>query len=184
MDEHFLLAVLTLDATLRVATPLILCAMAGLISERSGIIDISLEGKMLGAAFAAAAVAHVSGSEWVGLLAAIATGMMLALVHGFACITHNGSQVVSGVAINILMSGLTVTLGIAWFAQGGQTPGLVEAERFRPLTWPGVEALADIPILGTVYVELLSGHNVLVYAALVMVPSTWWLLYRTRFGLR
>ncbi len=184
MDEWFLLAVLTLDATLRVATPLILCAMAGLISERSGIIDISLEGKMLGAAFAAGAVAHVSGSEWVGLLVAMGTGAMLALLHGFACITHNGSQVVSGVAINILMSGLTVTLGIAWFAQGGQTPGLVEAERFRPLIWPGVEAMGGVPILGTIYVELVSGHNILVYAALALVPATWWLIYRTRFGLR
>lgn len=184
MDEYFLLAVLTLDATLRVATPLILCAMAGLISERSGIIDISLEGKMLGAAFAAAAVAHVSGSEWVGLLAAVLTGAMLSLVHGFACITHNGSQVVSGVAVNILMSGLTVTLGIAWFAQGGQTPGLGEAERFRPLLWPGTEALREVPILGTLYRELLSGHNLLVYFALAAVPLVWWGLYRTRFGLR
>ncbi len=184
MEADFLLAVLTLDATLRVATPLILCAMAGLISERSGIIDISLEGKMLGAAFAAAAAAHLSGSEWVGLLAAILTGLMLALVHGFACITHNGNQVVSGVAINILMSGLTVTLGIAWFAQGGQTPSLSDAERFRPLVWPGVEAIRDLPILGTLYVELASGHNILVYVALLMVPATWWLVYRSRFGLR
>ncbi|MDP6706566.1 MAG: ABC transporter permease [Alphaproteobacteria bacterium] len=184
MDDAFLLSVLTLDATLRVATPLVLCAMAGLLSERSGIIDISLEGKMLGAAFAAAAVAAVSGSAWLGLAAAALTGIALALVHGFACITHNGNQVVSGVAINILMSGMTVTLGIAWFAQGGQTPSLPPEARFTPLVWPGAEALRQVPILGTIYAELLSGHNLLVYVAFMGVPLTWWLVYRTRFGLR
>jgi simple sugar transport system permease protein len=143
MDEWFLISVLALDATLRVATPLVLCAMAGLMSERSGIIDISLEGKMLGAAFAAASVAAVTGSAWLGLAAAIGVGCMLALLHGFASITHNGSQVVSGVAINILMSGLTVTLGIAWFAQGGQTPALNDEARFRPLLWPRTDLMAE-----------------------------------------
>jgi len=184
MDDYFLLAVLTLDATVRVSAPLVLCATAGLVSERSGIIDISLEGKMLGAAFAAAAAAAVTGSAWIGLTAALATGLMLALLHGFACITHNGNQVVSGVAINILMSGLTVTLGIAWFAQGGQTPTLPAEARFRPLTWPGAELIGEVPVLGTLYVELLSGHNLLVYLAFLTVPLTWWLVYRTRFGLR
>ena len=184
MDEWFLISVLALDATLRVATPLVLCAMAGLMSERSGIIDISLEGKMLGAAFAAASVAAVTGSAWLGLAAAIGVGCMLALLHGFASITHNGSQVVSGVAINILMSGLTVTLGIAWFAQGGQTPSLNDEARFRPLLWPGIDLMAEVPILGTLYIELLSGHNLLVYVAFLAVPLTWWIVYRTRFGLR
>ena len=184
MDDYFLLAVLTLDATVRVSAPLVLCATAGLVSERSGIIDISLEGKMLGAAFAAAAAAAVTGSAWIGLTAALATGLMLALLHGCACITHNGNQVVSGVAINILMSGLTVTLGIAWFAQGGQTPTLPAEARFRPLTWPGAELIGEVPVLGTLYVELLSGHNLLVYLAFLTVPLTWWLVYRTRFGLR
>jgi simple sugar transport system permease protein len=184
MGDGYLMVLLTFDATLRMATPLILCAMAGLLSERSGIIDISLEGKMLGSAFAAAAVAYVSGSAWVGLAAAIATGAALALLHGFACITHRGNQVVSGVAINILMSGLTVTLGLAWFSQGGQTPSLPNTARFISLTWPGVDVVGQIPIIGTLYVELLSGHNLLVYVALAAVPATWWLIYRTRFGLR
>ena len=109
-----------LDATLRVSTPLILAAMAGLFSERSGIVDISLEGKMLAAAFGAGAVAAVTGSAWLALGTGILVGVALGLVHGFACITHRGNQVVSGLAINILASGLTVVLGIAWFSQGGQ----------------------------------------------------------------
>jgi len=110
------------DATLRVSATLVFCAMAGLFSERSGIIDISLEGKMLAAAFAAGSVAALTGSAWLGLLAAIGASVFLALVHGFACITHRGNQVVSGLAINVLASGLTIVLGIAWFSQGGQWP--------------------------------------------------------------
>ncbi|KLN61515.1 sugar ABC transporter permease [Kiloniella spongiae] len=180
----FLLLLSTLDSTLRVSAPLVLCAMAGIFSERSGIIDISLEGKLLAAAFAAAAVAAVSGSAFVGLGAAIVTSVLMALLHGFACITHRGNQVVSGLAINILASGLTVTLGGAWFHKGGQTPTLSGDARFSPISLPGSDFLAEIPFLGTIYVELISGHNLLVYIAFLAVPITWWVLYKTRFGLR
>ena len=101
-----MVAVLMVDATLRVATPLVLAALAGLFSERSGIVDIGLEGKMLAAAFAAAAVAAASGSAWLGLLAGIACSMSFALVHAYACVTHHGDQVVSGMALNIVAAGL------------------------------------------------------------------------------
>jgi len=184
MNEGFLLAILTFDSTVRLAVPLIFAALAGLFAERSGVIDIGLEGKMLAAAFAAAAAAGVSGSAWVGLLAAIGTSFALAMLHGFACITHRGNQVVSGLAINIMAAGLTVTLGVAWFKQGGHTPPLPPAGRFAELVWPGVEALSAVPVLGTVYKELISGHNLLVYLALLVVPAAWWVIYRTRFGLR
>ncbi|MCG8690593.1 MAG: ABC transporter permease [Minwuiales bacterium] len=182
--EGFGLFILILDATLRVSTPLMLAALAGLFSERSGIVDIGLEGKMLGAAFAAAAAAYATGSPIVGLAAGVVASMLLALLHGFACITHNGNQVVSGVAINILAAGLSVILGIAWFAQGGQTPQLPEAARFTPLVWPGADLVAGVPLLGPIYAELISGHNLIVYLAVLAVPATWWVLYRTRFGLR
>ncbi|MEO1316332.1 MAG: ABC transporter permease, partial [Pseudomonadota bacterium] len=126
--------VLLLDSALRLGTPLILCAMAGLVSERAGIIDIGLEGKLLAGAFAAAAVASLTGSAWAGLGAALLASALMALLHGFACITHRGEQIISGVAINILASGLTVVVGIALFRQGGQTPSLGAAERFGPIT--------------------------------------------------
>jgi simple sugar transport system permease protein len=173
-----------LDATLRVSTPLILAAMAGLFSERSGIIDISLEGKMLAAAFAAGALAAVSGSAWPGLFAGIFVGVALGLLHGFACITHRGNQVVSGLAINILASGLTVVLGIAWFSQGGQTPALASEARFMPINLPFAESAASIPVIGQFYSDVISGHNLLVYVAWAAVFFTWWVVYRTRFGLR
>ena len=182
--ESLTLFVLVLDSTLRLSAPLMLAALAGLFSERSGIIDIGLEGKMLGAAFAAAATAAITGSPWAGLAAGIAASVLLALVHGYACITHRGNQVVSGVALNILVSGLSAVLGIAWFAQGGRTPQLSAEARFLPLEWPGAAALREVPVVGSLYGELLSGHNLIVYLAFLAVPAVVFALYRTRFGLR
>ena len=176
--------VLILDSAVRLATPLLFACLAGLFSERSGIFDIGLEGKMLGAAFAAGAAAALTGSAWLGLLVAILVSVLLALIHGFASITQRGNQIVSGVAINFLAAGLTALLGQAWFHQGGRTPQLLGDARFKSLTLPGAEAVAGVPVLGPLYSELISGHNLLVYVAAAAVPLTWWVVYRTRFGLR
>ncbi|PWI35252.1 sugar ABC transporter permease [Vibrio albus] len=176
--------ILMLDATIRVATPLILASLAGMFSERSGVVNIALEGKLLAAAFAGAAVAHITGSAWLGLLAGIAISVLLSLLHGFASITHRGDQVVSGMAINILATGLTITLGRYWFHQGGQTPALSGDARFAPIHLPGADALADTPVIGLLYSELISGHSILEYAAFMIVPLAWFIMFRTRFGLR
>src|SRR5207244_274903 len=135
--------------------------LAGLVAERSGIVDIGLEGKMLAAAFGAAATAAVTGSAWAGLGAGVAASVLVSLVHGFACITHNGNQVVSGMALNITLSGLTAALGYAWFHEGGQTPLLGPGARFAPIELPGAAALARGPGVGTAYREVVSGHNLL-----------------------
>jgi general nucleoside transport system permease protein len=182
--EAFAIVVLTLSATLRVATPLILCAMAGLFSERSGIIDISLEGKMLASAFAAATVAAFSQSAWLALAAAIATAAAFSLLHGYASIAQKGNQVVSGIALNILASGLTAVLGNAWFHRGGQTPNLPAVARFMAIDLPGAAHVRDLPVIGPLYCQLIGGHNLIVYAALVAVPLTHWVVTDTRFGLR
>ncbi len=173
-----------LAATLRLATPLILAALAGLFAERAGIVEIGLEGKMLAAAFAAASAAAVTGSAWLGLLAGIAASVLVALLHGWACITHHGNQVVTGLAINILVAGLTPTLGVAWFGRGGQTPMLDHDARFTGIALPLAETLAPVPLLGPLYGGLISGHNMLTYLALAAIPATAWVVYRTRFGLR
>ena len=174
-----------LDSTIRVAVPLVLAALAGLFAERSGVVDIGLEGKMLGAAFAAATIAAITGSAWLGLLMGMFIAILLALIHGLASITYNGNQVVSGMALNILVAGLAPVLGNAWFGKGGQTPLLVdEGARFAPITLPGAEALRGVPVLGPIYAEIISGHNILVYIAAAIVPLTAWVVYRTRFGLR
>ena len=182
--DAYLLVILLLDSTLRVATPLILAALAGLFAERSGVVDIGLEGKMLAAAFASATVASFAGSPWLGLAAGILVSVCFAVVHGFACVTHHGNQVVSGVAINTLIAGITPVLGNAWFRRGGQTPTLDSESRFTAVHLPFADAVADVPIIGPLYSELLSGHNIIVYAALGAVPLTAWIVFRTRFGLR
>jgi len=173
-----------LDLTVRSAVPLLLACLAGLYSERSGIVDIGLEGKMLGGAFAAAAAAAMTGSAWLGLAAGILVAIALSLIHGFASITNKGNQIVSGVAINFIAAGLSALLGQAWFKQGGRTPQLQAEQRFNPLELPLADTLYNIPVLGPVYRDLISGHNLIAYFAFAMVPFTWWVLFRTRFGLR
>lgn len=182
MDYAILLQIL--DSTIRLATPLLLACLAGLYSERAGVFDIGLEGKMLMAAMASAAVAFLTGSVWVGLLAGIAASLVLAGIHGLASITFRGNQLIAGVALNFLASGITVLIAQRLFGQGGRTPPLEGAARFEPLTLPFAETLRGVPILGPLYAEVISGHSILVYAAVALVPLSWWVLYRTRFGLR
>ncbi len=180
----FLTILQILDSTVRLATPLLLACLAGLFSERAGIFDIGLEGKMLAAAFFSAATAALTGSVWLGLLAGIVSSMIFAGIHGLASITFRGNQLISGVAINFLASGLTVLIAQDWFQQGGRTPSLSGPERFGPIELPFAEALQDVPIFGPIYAELISGHTILVYVALAAVPLSWYILFRSRFGLR
>ena len=168
-----------LDSTIRLATPLLFACLAGLYSERSGVFDIGLEGKMLVAAFAAAAASYATGNVWMGVLAGIGASVLFAAIHGLASITFRGNQLISGVAINFLASGLTVVLGTSWFKLGGQSPPLKGGMRFTDAPLMGLLGLPDNP-----WVNLIFGHSVLVYVALAMVPLTWWILFRTRFGLR
>jgi ABC-type uncharacterized transport system permease subunit len=144
-------------STIRLATPLILAALGGLFSERSGVINIALEGLMLAGAFTAAAGTHYSGNPWLGLLAGIAAGVTVAAVHAVASIRFKADQVVSGTAINILMIGIPAFIGGALFASTGSTPQIPK-EQLMPI----------VPII----------------IALVLVFVTWYVLYRTPFGLR
>lgn len=182
MDEALIGGLLA--STLRVSTPLILCALAAVLSERSGVIDLGLEGKMLLSAFAAGAVGAFTGSLPLALLAALLVGVALSMVHGYVCVSHTGDQVVLGMALSMIAAGLSIVLGIAWFKQGGQTPPLPDAVRLTPLFTGLSASLQGVPLLGPVLGAGLLGHNGLVYAALALVPGVWWLLYRTRIGLR
>jgi simple sugar transport system permease protein len=182
MDEVFIGTLVA--STLRVSVPLILCALAGVLCERSGVIDLGLEGKMLLTAFATAAVGVASGSLGLALLAALAVGVALSMVHGYACVSHRGDQVVLGMAITMTAAGLSVVLGIAWFAQGGQTPPVPEAVRLSRWFVGAGEVVAQIPLIGPTLSLAFFGHNLMVYGALLLVVGVWWLLYRTRFGLR
>lgn len=180
----FLTLLQVLDSSVRLAIPLLLACLAGLYSERAGIFDIGLEGKMLAAAFAAAAFAAITGNVWIGLLAGIGASLILSAIHGIASITFRGNQLISGVAINMLAAGMTVLIAQDWFKQGGRTPSLMGEGRLNPITLPFADMFESIPYFGPTYKELISGHSALVYVAVALVPLTWWVLFRTRFGLR
>jgi simple sugar transport system permease protein len=144
-------------STIRLSTPLILAALGGLFSERSGVINIALEGMMLAGAFTAAAVTHAAGNPFVGLLAGMAAGLVIAAIHAVACIRYRADQVVSGTAINILMLGMPPFLSGAFFLSSGATPQI-----------PKNQLIPWTPII----------------IAFVLVPLTWYVLYKTPFGLR
>ena len=184
---EFLTLLQVLDSSLRLATPLLLVCLAGLFSERAGIFDIGLEGKLLAAAFVSAAFASLTGSVWLGLSAGILASIMLSLLHGLASITLRGDQIISGVAINFLAAGLTVVVAQDLFGQGGRTPPLKSGGRFEPINFPGSTSSKEINDAGPLmqfYSELVSGHSLLVYIALLTVPLSWFVLYKTRYGLR
>lgn len=184
MNELFIQTILILDSTVRLAVPVLLACLAGLYSERAGIVDIGLEGKLLASAFAAAAASAVLGNAWLGLLAGIAAALMFSAIHGIASINLKGNQTISGVALNFLAAGLTTFLGQSWFHRGGYTPQLQPDQRFNPITLPFADQLKDVPVVGEIYWELISGHNIIAYFAFIAVPITAWVLFRTRFGLR
>lgn len=182
MDYTTLLQIL--DSTVRLATPLLLACLAGLYSERAGVFDIGLEGKMLMAAMASASVAFIYQSVWLGLVAGVAASLVFALVHGVASITFRGNQLIAGVALNFVAAGITVLIAQDLFGQGGRTPALDGPARFLPIDLPLAETLRDIPVLGPLYAEVISGHSILVYVAVLLVPLTAYIMYRTRYGLR
>ena len=157
-----------LASTIRMSVPLILACIAGLWSERAGIVDIGLEGKMLIASFMAASASAVFGSAWIGLACAILVSVGFALVHGYASINQRGNQVVSGVAINMLAAGLAVVLGNEWFREGGRTPALPPEGRFLPFQFPVLE---EMPVIGPL-VKVFLEHSILAYAAFALVPLT------------
>lgn len=163
-----------LGAMIRSATPLAFAALGGLFSERSGVINIGLEGLMLISAFAGAVGSFYTGSPLLGLAAAIAAGLVFALVHAAATITFEADQIISGTAINLLALGGTGFLMVELFGSGGTSP---RVETFDPVRIP---LLADIPVIGAP----LFDQSILVYLLYLAVPLCFFALYRTRFGLR
>ena len=155
MEDIFKLSILY--STIRMATPLLLAALGGLFSERSGVINIALEGLMLAGAFTSAVVTHYAGNPWIGLIAGIGAGIFISVIHAVACIHFDSDQVVTGTAINILMFGIPTLVSGALFGTTGSTPQI-----------PRVNLLPNAPVV----------------IAFGLVPLVWYVLYRTPFGLR
>ncbi len=163
-------------STIRLATPLVLAATGGLFSERSGVINIALEGMMLAGAFTAAVVTVFTANPWIGLLAAVVAGVLVAGIHGIATINFRADQVVSGTAINILFLGVPALLSGALFASTGATPQL-----------PRDQVLPDMLIFDAQSSPMLASifnQKPLVYFAVLVVALSVYILKRTRFGLR
>ena len=168
MTEALVLLPILLESTIRVSTPLVLAALGGLFSERSGVINIALEGKMLAGAFTAAAVTYTvdkrlgmgTASPWIGLLAGMVAGLFIAAIYAVSCIRFKADQVVSGAAINILMLGVPGFLSGALFLSSGSTPQI-----------PKDNLLPQSPWFVAVVI-------------LILVAVIWYVLYKTPFGLR
>ncbi len=159
----------------RLSTPLILAALGGMFCERAGVVNIALDGIMIFGAFTGAVVAYETGNPWFGLLAAMLIGSMIAHIHGIASIRYHANQVVSGTAINLLAVGVPAVLANALYNSTTVTPNI-------PLMLPIIEIpiLSSIPIIST----LLGKYSVLVLFAYALVPISWFLLFKTSFGLR
>ncbi len=162
MIEIFTLALLF--SALRSATPLIFAALGGLFSERSGVINIALEGLMLSGAFTAAVITFETGSAFFGFMCGIVAGGILAALYAVACIKFQADQVVAGMAINFLMIGLPALISGVIYDSTGSTPQIDKSDRLFSFA---NDSLSIATIL-----------------AFLLVPACWYVLFKTPFGLR
>jgi general nucleoside transport system permease protein len=165
MNDSVILAIVvsTFFATIRSATPLIFASLGGLFSERSGVINIALEGLMLAGAFTAAVVTLQTHSPYLGFVSGLAAGAVLALVYAVACIKFEADQVVAGMAINFLMIGLPALISGVIYDSTGSTPQIAIEDK--------------MPMIS----NSLSWGSIL---AFVLIPVCWYVVYKTPFGLR
>jgi len=169
-----MLSLAMLASTLRIATPIIYAALGSVMSERGGVINIGIEGTMLLACFTAVVGAYY-WSPWVGVLIAMATGGLMALIHAYLSVTIKTNQIISATAINIFAVGLpNLVVPIIWKGHHAVSPVVPRIPDVR------LPIIANLPIVGPV----LGHQNPLVYVALILVPVLHFVLFKTRFGLR
>ena len=160
----------TLSRTLAYGTPLLLGTLGEIYAERSGVLNLGIEGMMIMGAYSAFAVAYTTGNPWLGILVAGIVGGAFSLIHAFASITLKANQVVSGLALTMLGLGLAGVLGRGWEGR----------PLFAAIPKITVPLLSDIPWLGPI---LFKGQNLIVYLTILLVPLLWVVLYRTRAGI-
>lgn len=171
MDSDAIVALL--HATIRLSTPLLFAAIGGLFSERSGVINIALEGKMLLGALIGFMIAYSTGNPWLGLLGAMVAGALVGLLFAYVTVTLGADQIVTAVAINLIMVGLT---GVVFRLMKASSSGSLSAPTFP--VW-NIPLLSDIPFIG----PLFFNHLPLVYLAFLLVPLSSFVFYRTTWGL-
>ncbi|WP_148040155.1 ABC transporter permease, partial [Cryobacterium tepidiphilum] len=164
----------TLAVIIAKTAPLLLAALGGAITQMGNILNIGLEGMMLAGAFTSIAVGAATGSPLLGVLAAVAAGLVLAVIFAVATMYFRADEIVVGIGINLVAAGLTVLLLVVFYGNPGSTPGDVKSRLPQLPLGP----LADIPVIG----PAISGQTALVWVAFLAVPVYWFVLYRTRFG--
>ncbi len=170
--DVFDLVIHLLEATLRMAVPLLFASLASVLSERCGVYNLGIEGLVLSGAFFAFGGAYITGSVWIGILSAAMAGAVLGLAFSYLCITRVAEQFVTGAAFNMFALGLS---GFCYRALVGVTGAAVKVPQFGTIKIP---VLSSIPVIG----NLLFNNNFLVYLGLILVPIIWFYLYRTSSG--
>ncbi len=173
MNEALVVSILVI--TIRAGTSLLYATLGGILNERSGILNLGMEGIMMMGAATAFAVAYHSGVIWVGLGAAVLVGMLLAAIHAFLSITMRADQVVSGLAMTLFGTGLASFMGQR-LGPGGTTMVGLQGPSFQRIPIP---LLSSLPFLGQSFFQ----QDVMTYALYILVPMLWFLLYRTQPGL-
>jgi len=167
-----------LKTTLQMATPLVITALGGMFSERSGVVNIGLEGMMLVGAFTAVAGTYFTGNPWIGLLFAIAAGAAMGFLHAIVCVKFKGNQIVSGTGIILLGAGLT-TLGleVIWGRKGVSD----EVIKIPDIPIPG---LGQIPFIGQTLQIAIGSLSPIIVTMFVLVVVCYYIMYKTPIGLR
>ena len=160
----------TFSRSLAYGTPLLLGTLGEIYAERSGVLNLGVEGMMIMGAYSAFTTAYITGNPWLGILVAAVVGGAFSLIHAFACVTLKANQVVSGLSLTMLGLGLSGMFGRGW--EGKPLP--VSIPKIT------VSGLSKIPFLGPI---LFEGQNLIVYLAIILVPLLWYILYRTRIGI-
>ena len=166
-DANFLVSIL--GAAVTAGTPILYAALGELVTEKAGVINLGVEGMMLIGAVSGFMATVVTGSSWMGLLAALVAGGLMALIHAVLTVSLRANQVVSGLALTLFGTGLSGYLGKPYI-------GIPAPESFRPLMIPG---LSDLPVLGQIFFR----HDIMVYLSFVLVLAFWFYLRWTRAGL-
>lgn len=169
-----------IGTTLMYSTPLIYTSLGGVITERSGVVNIGLEGMMFFGAFVGAAVAYFSGNPWLGFICAAFGGAIFGLIHAIACVTFSAEQIVSGIAINFLGAGSALFLSRMFFDGSTQTKPIPEK---IPLPFDFLFGDGKLfPSSG--FMDLVFNRFATVYLAFILVFVVWFVLYKTKVGMR
>ncbi len=168
-----------LASAIRIAIPLMLAGLGGVFSERSGVINIGLEGMMLTSAFIAIAATNFSNNPWIGILFAVIIGILLGLIHAIVTVTFKANQIVSGVAINLFASGITVFLSWLWF----QETQIMAIARL-PIWGFAVPQPGEAPSWIRSLIVIFAHHSPMIYLAFIIIILSHIIIFKTPFGLR